>query len=201
MADRPKSEQRQRTELVAIRLLPEELAQVDAAAARRGISRSALLRGDALASARLATRSELIPIWQEFFDARWFVSVASTTQPDDPWSGWTDVDADARRGVVELDGIEYSPTEARALAEALRLAAEHAETFGSRVGNLLVELTGAGRFREIDHLPIEQQRAIRDALRAAGERYRTGQARPAEVSSEARADAPARPGDTTGASS
>lgn len=118
----------------------------------------------------------MIPIWQEFFEARWLVSVASEHEPDNHWSGWTDVDADARRGVVELGGVEYTPAEARSLAEALRQAADHAEQFGHGVARVLFDLTIAGRWPEIDHLPVETQRAVRDALRAAADRYRNQQA-------------------------
>lgn len=117
-------------------------------------------------------RVELIAIWQEYFEAKWMVSVASTREPNEAWSGWADVNADARRGVVDADGVEYTPSEARALAEAYRAAAQHAETFGRRVGALLYDLTSAGTFPEISHLPAAQQSEIRDALRAAGDRYR-----------------------------
>jgi Mobilization protein NikA len=44
-----RSEQRQRTELVAVRLLPCEREQLAAAAARRGVGISTLIREAALA--------------------------------------------------------------------------------------------------------------------------------------------------------
>ncbi|MBP2331267.1 hypothetical protein JOF56_011652 [Kibdelosporangium banguiense] len=125
--------------------------------------------------------ADLTPIWQEDWHARWMFTVASERQDDDPYSGWVDIDADARRGVVEINGVDYTPTEARNYAEALRQAADHAERFGHRTAAMLFDLTCAGRLPEIAHLPSEQQFAIREALRAAGDRYRKGQAKPEET--------------------
>lgn len=106
--------------------------------------------------------------------AEWWCTVESESDPEDPWQGWVSAVSDARRGVVRLeyaDG-EFTPAEARLLADALRQAANHAEHFGRVAGAFLFGLTMGGHFPEIDHLPTEQQRAIRDALRKAGDRYR-----------------------------
>jgi len=119
---------------------------------------------------------ELIPIWQDTFSARWMVTVAHDIEEGNPWAGWTDVDSDARRGVVEFAEYQFTPDEARNLADALMRAASHAETFGYRVNGLMFELTCPGTFPEINHLPIETQRVVREAMRAAGHRYLKQQA-------------------------
>ena len=46
---RPRSEQRQRTALVALRMLPSEREALDAAARQRGVSLSEFIRTSALA--------------------------------------------------------------------------------------------------------------------------------------------------------
>jgi len=119
---------------------------------------------------------ELIPIWQDTFSARWMITVAHELEEGNPWAGWIDVDSNARRGVVEFAEYQFTPDEARNLADALMRAAVHAETFGHRVDGLLFELTCPGTFPEISHLPIETQRAVRGAMRTAGHRYREQQA-------------------------
>lgn len=159
--------------MVAVRMLPEEFEALKRIAEHRKVS-----RGEVLRSAALGHRPELIPIWQDDFHARWLVSTASDRDPsgEDYWSGWTDVDADARRGVVDLNGVEYTPSEARNMAEAFRQAADHAEHFGTRYAWLIENLRGPGCLPEIDHLPVEVQRTVRDALHAVAERYRRSQA-------------------------
>jgi hypothetical protein len=116
--------------------------------------------------------AELIPIWEHDANARWLVSIASDRAEGNDWSGWTDVDADAIDGTVEHAGVVMTPPEARNLAEALRQAADHAEHFGHARASFLTSLTGVGHLPELDDLPVETQRALRDALRAAAERYR-----------------------------
>jgi hypothetical protein len=118
---------------------------------------------------------QVIAIWQTDFAARWLVPVASELDENDHWSGWTDVDADGRTGKVEVAGVEYTPAEAREFAKALGYAADHAERFGHNVATVLTQMTFGEAWPEIDHLPVETQRAVRDALRAASERYRKQQ--------------------------
>ncbi|GAB3376384.1 DUF6011 domain-containing protein [Amycolatopsis echigonensis] len=117
---------------------------------------------------------EIVPIWQENPCARWMVFAPSHDVNDG--SGWdagvVDIDADARTGTVEIGGDQYTAAEARAIAQAIFSAADHAERFATRSASLLFELTGAGQFPEIDGLPTEQQRVIRGALQAAGDRWR-----------------------------
>jgi hypothetical protein len=119
-------------------------------------------------------KNELIPIWQTDFLARWMVSVGSTVDENDPHTGWADIDADARTGMVTF-GDEYTPAEARLIAQALFAAADHAENFGNRAQSLMFDLTCAGNLPELAELPVETQRAVRHALMAAGHRYRKQQ--------------------------
>lgn len=171
--DRKHSEVRKRTRMVAVRLLPEEFDALKRLAESRRVSRGEVLRAGVFESG-----PELIPIWQDTFTARWLVSTASDADPsgEDYWSGWTDVDADALRGVVELNGVEYTPAEARNMAEAFRQAADHAERFGTRAAWVIDSLRDGGAMPEIDHLPVEVQRIFRDALRSVADRYRKQQA-------------------------
>lgn len=106
--------------------------------------------------------------------AEWWCSIESDSDPEDAWAGWIQVVSNARRAMVRMEHAdgELTPAEARQLADALRQAADHAEHFGRLAGVFLVSLTYGGHFPEIDHLPTEQQCAIRDALRKAGCRYR-----------------------------
>lgn len=111
--------------------------------------------------------------------AEWWCLVESDSDPEDAWAGWVQVVANARRGVVRMEHAdgELTPAEARQLADALRQAADHAEHYGHLVGAFFSSLTMGGHFPEIDHLPTEQQCAIRDALRKAGGRFRESYSR------------------------
>jgi hypothetical protein len=117
---------------------------------------------------------ELIPIWCDQLCARWMVSVESDRDPtgEDYWSGWFDVDGDARSGLVEIAATELTPAEARNLAQALLAAADHAESYVQRRCEEIHRLTEMGSWPELDALPIETQVAVRDALRAAARRER-----------------------------
>ncbi len=117
-------------------------------------------------------RSEVIPIWQEYSYARWLVAVASEHDEQNPWSGWLDIDADARTGLVEACGVEFTADEARVAARALMAAADHVEMFVDRATAPLFELVCPGGWPEIDHLPPETQAMIRDAVHAASRRIR-----------------------------
>jgi hypothetical protein len=118
--------------------------------------------------------AEVIPIWQDGLCARWMVSVESDRDPtgEDYWSGWFDVDGDARSGLVEIAAAELTPQEARNLARALLAAADHAESYVHRRCEEIHRLTEGGAWPELDVMPIETQVAVRDALRAAARRER-----------------------------
>jgi hypothetical protein len=104
--------------------------------------------------------------------AEWWCPIAADVDVEDPWAGWTTVTGNARRGVVDHDGTTYTPAEARQVAEALRAAADHVESYSRRTAAFLFGMTMGGHFPEIDGLPTELQCAIRDALRRAGDRFR-----------------------------
>ena len=116
--------------------------------------------------------TDVTPIWQDSPRAAWLVAVASDVEPDNPHSGWTTVHADATTHTVECCCLELTLDEARNLAEALRLAVVHAETFGLRTAELLDHLRGAVGWTEIQALPVPVQRQVRDALAALAARYR-----------------------------
>ena len=115
-----------------------------------------------------ASMPELIPLNQGF-TTRWLVSCAAAAaeDPDDPYAGWFEVDADGRQGTVDLWGNEMTPTEARNLAAALIEAARHAESYRSQ---LLSALSDQQAFVDVDLGPdatIEQKQAVNAWFRAA----------------------------------
>jgi hypothetical protein len=116
----------------------------------------------------------VIPISCDQLCAKWLVSVESDRDPtgEDYWSGWFDVDGDARSGLVEIAATELTPEEARNLARALMAAADHAESYVQRRCEEIHRLAHGGAWPELDALPIETQVAVRDALRAAARRER-----------------------------
>jgi protocatechuate 3,4-dioxygenase beta subunit len=116
----------------------------------------------------------VIAIWQADAVAKWLVPVESDHDPDDHWSGWLDINADANNGTVEVQGVDLTPDEARLAARALMSAADHVELFTWRRCETLSDLISPGRWPELDNEPVEFQAAARDAVRAAVNRIRTG---------------------------
>lgn len=106
--------------------------------------------------------------------ASWMVPVVSTTDPEDPWSGYHEVNANAVTGLVEHGEDTYTPAEARAVADAWRRAADHAEEFGSRAAAIIDEVATGGHLSAvIGHLPDAEQAVVRTTLREIATRYRT----------------------------
>jgi hypothetical protein len=115
---------------------------------------------------------EPIGIWQEFALARWLVPVKSEFDPNNHWSGWFDLDANASTGFIEVSGVTFTPDEARALARALMSAADHVELYTHRKLGALNSLIDFGGWPELDNLPNEEQARIRGFVRSAADRIR-----------------------------
>lgn len=146
--------------------------RIDEVMAELGQQATAAAAGPELTEVVDPPAPELIPIWQDTAEARWMVTHSAARVAEDYWSGWIDVDANARTAEVEFYGEIFTPGEARLLAQALMAAAGHAEDFYQRQANMLFELTTSGGWPELSGLPTEQQRVVRDLLRATEGRVR-----------------------------
>lgn len=102
------------------------------------------------------------------YHATWAVRHAETLEPGEPLSGWLDVQGDSTRRLVELGGCELEPEEARALAQALVLAAGHAEDYPLSVCRVINDLRSGNLSDRMGDQPNEVKRAAHDAVQKHG---------------------------------
>jgi hypothetical protein len=113
---------------------------------------------------------EMIPLHEGWL-TRWLVSVESERDPDNPWKGWAEVEADAVSHIVEIDGMEMSPAETRNYARALDQAADHAEgrNIDSDLGDSSRRARPRGRAQAQDWIQAARNRALAHIARPSGE--------------------------------
>lgn len=119
-------------------------------------------------------RAEMFPLNQGWATTYLF-SVKSEQDPtgEDYMAGWASVHADARAETVDItvggEDLLLSPIEARNLATALMLAADHAEHYAATVLAVL-----SNEQRQVSHdmhgQPLEAHRAVHEWFRRANHR-------------------------------